>query len=327
MVNIRDVARETNYSVSTISKAFSNSTDISDETRKIIIEAARKMGYNFKNARKKKGKILVLTNRIDALDRNEFGYELIFSFTVAAYNAGYNVTVESEEDDPESSYEKRIADGGYAGGFVIGYTQEELARKGIQKCSIPTIALDNFVNNPFVSCIGSDNERGMAMAVEHLTKLGHRKIAVLTGERDSFVARVRKRAFTLVMQNMHLPCPDELCAYSDFRENRVAPFIDRFLENGATAIVCASDRIALYAIEYLHRKQLRVPEDISVVGYDNAPIASQTKPLLTTIDQNAADIGKNAMFVLLQSLSGTNISKLLLRPKLISRESTAEIAQ
>ncbi|MBR5359897.1 MAG: substrate-binding domain-containing protein, partial [Lachnospiraceae bacterium] len=97
-----------------------------------------------------------------------------------------------------------------------------------------------------------------------------------------------------------------------------------FLENGATAIMCGNDLIASGVVEECKARGLRVPEDISVIGFDDIPIASAMTPALTTVNQNRLELGKGGYAMLSSLISGIAISKALLRPKLVVRKSTSK---
>ncbi|HCR43159.1 MAG TPA: hypothetical protein DIV41_01130 [Ruminococcaceae bacterium] len=99
-------------------------------------------------------------------------------------------------------------------------------------------------------------------------------------------------------------------------------YVSSFVENGATAIVCASDLIAHGVMRELYRMGVRVPDDVSVIGFDDLPLASYTTPSLTTIRQNRLEIGRNVCLVMEQILRGNCVSRLLLMPELVKREST-----
>lgn len=133
------------------------------------------------------------------------------------------------------------------------------------------------------------------MAVSHLVTLGHKKIAFLNGSLYSLVADSAQ---------YHVPA---------------------FLEEGATAIICGNDLLAQGAIEYCTSNGYRVPEDISIIGFDNIPISGTTEPPLTTIAQQRNELGKCAYTILHSLISHVAISKTLLRPALVERESTARI--
>ena len=120
--------------------------------------------------------------------------------------------------------------------------------------------------------------------------------------------------------------PDEnLVAYGYYVPDCAKSHVPTFIEHGATAIVCASDMIASGVISELNRMNLKVPDDVSVIGYDDLPVAAQLTPKLTTIRQDRYDLGKSAVLMLDGLIRGVGLSKMLLRAKFISRESTKRL--
>ena len=119
---------------------------------------------------------------------------------------------------------------------------------------------------------------------------------------------------------------DELIAYGDFHRDTAPEYVSRFLEQGATAIVCASDYIASGVIRALTAARVRVPEDVSVTGFDDLPLARYLAPPLTTVRQNRLDLGKSAFLLLDGLMHGVSISRLELRPTFIARQSTGPVS-
>src|SRR5690606_23709292 len=145
--------------------------------------------------------------------------------------------------------------------------------------------------NTHVGCVGTDSEEGIDLAVDHLVSLGHTKIALLNGAKNSMVSGQRYQAFVNSMRIHGLEPEEKLMAYGYYVPDCAKDHVPGFLENGATAIMCASDLIASGAITEVVKHGLKVPDDVSVVGFDDLPIASQFSPSITTIRQDRIDLG------------------------------------
>ena len=212
---------------------------------------------------------------------------------------------------------------GYSGAFLLGFTLHDDWVKQLNKTTVPTVLLDNYIErNVHVGYVGTDSSEGIDSAVSHLYDLGHKKIAFLNGAKNSLVSEQRRQAFVNSMIKHKLIPEEKLIQYGYYVPDCAKDYVPGFIENGATAIMCASDLIATGVIAEVLKHGLRVPEDISVIGFDDLPIASQLSPSLTTIRQDRTDLGKSAFLLLDGLVHGISTSKLLLRAKFITREST-----
>lgn len=136
----------------------------------------------------------------------------------------------------------------------------------------------------------------------------------------------RYDAYVNSMQNHKLKVDDHLVAYGYYVEESAKYHLPALLENGATAILCGNDLLAVGVIRECERLHVKVPQELSVVGFDNLPIASEIYPALTTISQDRIDLGRNSYAALYWLIAKVPISRSMLRPRLIVRDSTARAA-
>ena len=165
----------------------------------------------------------------------------------------------------------------------------------------------------------------MELILSHLTSLGHRKIAYLGGSLGSYVLKVRHSAFVHAMHQHGLVTNSDNIGCSYYISECIEKYLPKFLESGITAVICSHDNIACAAIKKCMQLGYKVPEDISIVGFDDLPIATSTSPKLTTVRQDRVELGKSGFFALSSLLSDIPISTFLLHTKLIIRESTATV--
>ena len=192
--------------------------------------------------------------------------------------------------------------------------------------STPTVLLDNFEsNNPCVASIGTDSTSSLLSAINHLTELGHQKIALLNGDFNSYISERRTLAFKSACQSNEIIVNDDAIRYGDYSIQCATLYVEAFLEMGTTAIICCSDLMAMGVITECIRLGKRVPEDISVIGFDDVPIAAHLSPPLTTIRQDRNNLGRLAFSTLQLLLNNIPIGRTLLRPELVIRDSTAKI--
>jgi LacI family transcriptional regulator len=325
---IKDIATRLNLSVSTVSKGLSGASDVSDKTRQLIINTAMEMGYVPKQGREGANpvKICVFIENMGYERIEQFGYDIIVGFKLEAAAKKWDVSIVPLAMNQESqyNYDDYMVTHHYAAGFLLGFTLHNDFIAQMQKTNIPTVLLDNVVYNKNVACVGIDNQQGIFYVVEHLARLGHRNIAMLNGETISRVSHERLNGFRLGMEKCGLNVREELVAHGDYMTDCADKFVSYFIREGATAIVCASDLLAHGVLRELYRMGLRVPDDVSVAGFDDLPLASYTTPSLTTIRQNRMAIGKSVCMVMDQMMHGTHINRLLLMPELVVRESTGK---
>ncbi|MVB12689.1 HTH-type transcriptional repressor CytR [Caprobacter fermentans] len=328
MATIKDIANELNLSVSTVSKGLSGASDVSNKTRQLILNTALKMGYIPKQNRAGADptRICVFIENMGYERIEQFGYDIIVGFKLEAAAKKWDVSIVplAMNQESEYNYDDYMTANHYAAGFLLGFTLHNDFIAQMQKTKIPTVLLDNVVYNKNVACVGVDNQQGIFHVVEHLAELGHRNIAMLNGETISRVSQERLDGFRMGMEKCGLTVREELVAHGDYMADCADKFVGYFIREGATAIVCASDLLAHGVLRELYRMGLRVPDDVSVAGFDDLPLASYTTPSLTTIRQNRLAIGKNVCMVMEQIMNGNHVNRLLLMPELVVRESTGK---
>lgn len=325
-ITITEIAKTAGLSISTVSKAFSNSTDISEATKAKVLKCAVELGYAIGTKTKEgKGTIAMIVEGLDHTDSNTFEYQMLFGFQYAASSKGYSVEVIQKPHTPDSgwSYKENVTDKNYSGVFILRIDYNNIEQQIINS-NIPTIIFDHELNAKNVAYIGCDNQAGIKIAVEHLVSLGHKKIAFYGGTPMILVSVARKSAFIRALRDNSLSVDPELIFETNFAQNYAKDIIPTIIEKGATAIVCSSDMLAYYALTELQRININVPKDISIIGFDNVPLCEETTPKLSSISQSSMEIGRGAFYALQRIQQNIHISTMLYRPSLVERESTAK---
>lgn len=327
MATIKDIANKLGIAVSTVSKGLNGASDISNDMRQLVLDTAVEMGYATKKMRTTTTrKVCIFIENMDYENIDQFGYDIIVGFKLSAARRHWEVTVipSSLTLQTDEKYDTYMLKNGYSGAFFLGFTLHDDWVVQLNKTTVPTVLLDNYIErNNHVGYVGTDSEEGIDLAVDHLKKLGHRKIAFLNGSKNSMVSDQRYAAFVNSMSKHNLIPEEDLIEYGYYVPDCAKYHVPSFLKNGATAIICASDLIASGVITEVTEQGLKVPEDISVIGFDDLPIATQLSPALTTIRQDRVDLGKSAFLLLDGLIHNITTSKLLLRAKFIKRQSTA----
>ena len=247
-------------------------------------KCAAEMGYNISPERMMcKKNVAVLVFGIHYGTSNQFGYEIIAGIQTAAIDKNYE------------------------GIFFLGFRPHIDFIERNRGHNIPMVVLDNYIENPLVARVGCDNADGITQAVKYLYAKGHRKIGFLGCEADSIVTIERKKAYADNLTALGIPVSESIIKYGHFSGKGIKRMVLDIAKENVTAIVCISDVLASNDIKEHTKAGYRVPQDISITGYDNLPISECCVPPLTTIYQNRLHIGKAAFFTLQQIKSGIQI--------------------
>lgn len=327
MATIKDIANRLGVSVSTVSKGLNGASDISEELRQMVLDTAVEMGYATKRSKKTENrKLCIFIENMNYESIDEFGYDIVLGFKQNAFRHNWDVDIVpiTPTFQAEEKYDTYMLKNGYCGAFLVGFALHDEWMRQLEDTTMPTVLFDNFIaNNPNVCYIGTDSYEGIGMAVNHLFKLGHRDIAFLNGSLYSMISDQRQEAFESSMTELGLEIRPDLMARGYYVSDSAKYHVPGFLAAGATAIVCGNDLIAKGVMEECVQRGFRVPEDISVIGFDDISLAATYNPPLTTIRQERNELGKCAYVILNSLIHHISISKTLLRPKLIERETTA----
>ncbi len=324
---IREIANKLGISISTVSKGLNGASDISEELRQLVLDTAIEMGYQTKKMKKEENKRLLLFVENMAFDTPEsFGYDVVLGFRQMALRDNWDVSVMPVTPDFQAGnkYDSLLLKEGCSGAFLVGFALQDPWMEQLTHCRVPTVLLDNFIEkNPSVGSVETDNTEGIDLAVEHLIRLGHKKIAFFNGSPNSMITAKRYDAFISSMTKHRIPIDPNLVTFGHYVKDSAKYHVPKLLSGGATAIVCCSDSIAEGVLYECAKRGVRIPEDISVIGFDDLPFSASLTPPLTTIRQDRIDLGKGAYHVLNNLINHVSISRTVLRAQLIRRSSTA----
>lgn len=331
MPTMNDIAQKLGVSKSTVSKAFHDADDISETLRKKILETAVAMGYKKNRVRKDAPKKLcILVERLDCKDPSGFGHDVVIGFQQAAVLDGWEVEIPeiSKELQTQISYDAFMLSRSYQGAFVLGFSLSDPWMEDLKTAETPAVLHDNCIQeNPFVTYVGVDSEEGFDLSVSHLKRLGHTRIGYLGGDGDSYIVRARREAYLHAMERHNLSADPDVIGRSCFISECAGLHLPRLLNNGATAILCEHDQLANAVLVHCMESGVRVPKDVSIIGFDDTAFASCTIPPLTTIRQDQNALGRCGYYALTSLFNHTYISSLLLRAEFVARRSTGPAPQ
>ena len=331
MATIKEIAQRLNISISTVSKGLNGANDISNDLRQLVLDTAVEMGYSTKRSKKEEfRKLCIFVTNMEYETPDSFGYDIILGFKQNAFPHNWDSTIVPITVDfqKEQKYDTYLLQHGFCGAFVLGLNLTDPWMEQIKNTTMPTVLFDNIIDrNENVAYLATDSYEGIHMAVEHMVSLGHQKIGFMNGCLNSLVSDQRQEAFENAMREFGLSLNEKLMARDDYVSETAKYHIPGFLEEGVTAIICGNDLLARGAIDCCKEAGYRVPEDISVIGFDDIPIAQTTQPPLTTIAQQRNALGRSGFILLSALVNHVAISKTLLRPQLVVRESTMGVGE
>ncbi len=335
MVSIADVAEHAGVSMTTVSHTLSGNRKVSDEVKARVLAAMAELDYV--PSRSAQNLALGIT-RILALVvpdiGNEYFAELAKGVERAAVDRGYNLILATtgSDRDRELHYlemiNSRAVDGiVYSAGAPP--TEEEL---GALLGGMPLVFVDDQVEGTAFPAIVSDNETGGRLAAEHLAALGHRSALIVNVAGQPVSSVLRSRGFLSVWDGVGgTSIQDFTGDYSEESGREIVErYLDQFNSGRITAVFAHNDLMALGVVNGLRAHGIRVPVDVSVVGFDDVSAARYAYPSLTTVRQDVRALGTIAttrMIDALESKQRMSGEQLMLPVELIVRESTAEVAR
>jgi len=333
---LKNIAEKTGFSVSTVSRVLhdkSNKYKISEETQAIIQQAAKESGYRV-NALAR-GLRLQKTYEIGVIVpdiSNPFFAALIKSIAGELRKRGYNFIVYDTDEDITSErsaikslLEKRVD------GFVIAAVGQEFSHiQKIKNSDIPVVMVDRCFDELDFDSVSVDNEKGALLAVDYLINEGHKRIAFIQGLPGTYANETRLQGYKNALISAGIAVDEHLIAGDDFRSlnGYLETKLLLKLEDRPTAIFTAGDLIALGALEACHESKVKIPEDISLITFDDPVFASYLSPALSAIEQPVIKMAEMAVAMLYRRMKNPydERRKVLLEPKLNIRSSVMRIS-
>jgi DNA-binding LacI/PurR family transcriptional regulator len=341
-VTINDIARETGYSKSTISFAFNNPQRIGKETRELILKVADDLGYipdpmarNFSLQRYRSIGFL-LPQKTEFSIGNPYVYEIMVGICQVCQDTGYTLTLIPPLNESLSDAVKNATVDGLIG---LGMKVDMDIVSVMKARKIPYVSIDGMPSADMPS-VNIDDETAAYEIMKEVLDAGHRRIAILSLCRDAYfsenedgVVRRRLKGYSkaLAEVGMNLGSSDIFMLESEcnFDEGRMAA--ERICQSSVhpTAVVAMADVLAIACIRHFKKKGIKVPQDVSVVGFDNISESAYVNPPLTTVSQPGFDKGKVASGVLMKIIHGEEMNEVNIKSghRLVKRESLGSPAR
>ena len=329
MVTIKDIAQEVGVSPSTVSRALSDSPLISAATKERVRAVADRLGYEPNELARalvkgSSGAVGLIVPDIT----NPFFADIARGVGEAARAAGYGVLLcnTGERTDRELDYIRLLRRKRVDGLLITSATFDDPHLKLLARAPIPYILVSRLSRNSDAPYVIGDDHAGARLAVEHLISLGHTRIGFIGGPVEVQSSRDRMKTFRKVMREHGIAARAEWIHHADFTQRAGKEVGQRMLSltERPTAIFAANDVIALGVLEAADALGISVPEELSLVGYDDISYAALPRIRLTTIAQPAFEMGKIATDWLISVISGEDLPPIhrVLKPHLVVRSTT-----
>lgn len=334
-VTIREVARRAGVSIATVSYVLNESAPISEETRARVMAAAAELGY----------RPSALARSLRVRQSHTIGYSwhhvprdhwhpildpFLYSMAQAAEAQGYHILTFAQpaDGDPWRPYQELMLTG-RVDGFILSETNRDDPRiRYLLDHDFPFVAFGRANEEWDFPYVDVDNAAGTRMAVKHLVELAHRRIAVIAWPEDSLTGSYRLQGYLEGMATAGLPVGPAWVVRTENSEAAGRQAMQMLLalppDRRPTAVVTMSDLMAIGAMNALYEAGLQPGRDVSVVGFDDVPMAQYLRPPPTTLRQPIAEVGARVVEMLLRLIRGEPLPerRVLLPPRLIVRESS-----
>jgi LacI family transcriptional regulator len=333
---LEEIAKLAGVSRSTVSRVINEHPHVRDEVRERVWDVVRQVGFQPRLAARS-----LVTNRtqvigllipeaVSTIFTQPYFSLLIGGITKACNQHRYQLMLSlfMHRSEQESLY-RRVVRSGYLDGVIVASSHED-------DPLVPRLLADGI---PFVSVsqhedarvnyVDVDNVDGARMATEHLLRLGHRRVATITGPLSMAPGRDRLTGYNQALAARNVPHDDGLVAISDFTEEGARASFRQLLPHKPSAIFAASDLMAIGALQAIKDANLSAPDDVALVGFDDLPLASVVDPALTTVRQPIGRLGEMAVEVLLSLLEAPadgagSVHRVVLPTELVVRESCGQ---
>jgi DNA-binding LacI/PurR family transcriptional regulator len=330
-MDIRTIAHAADVSIATVSRVMNNVPTVNPEIAQRVWKVIDELDY-FPNTQARSlvsGRSRIFGLIVSEIT-NPFFPELIQGFEDIAVANGYEILVSSTNYDPKrmSHCIRRMLERKVEGVAVMTFGIEEPLLDQLAKRKVPLVFIDIGPKRPGISLLKVDYHHGIRQGVQHLAALGHKDISFISGPVKLHSAQSRQTAFSASMRECGIALDPAWIVEGDHTMEGGVSAMDRLLsaKKMPTAVMCSNDMTAIGVLHKLYRAGLRVPDDLSVIGFDDIHIAEVTIPPLTTVQMSRFDIARAAVTALRAHVEQTEGSapkrEYNIETELVVREST-----
>ena len=334
---LKSVAQEVGVSVTTVSRVLNNKPcRVSEETRENIMRAVVNQHYMpNQTARSLKTQQSFTFGFLVPDISNAFYSELARSVEEAAYQCGYHLLLGNSNSQSERDYEylqlfaERSVDAVIMIPSASFDSDSARLHEMIREYNVPVVVIDRFIHSDEVYNINIDHALGSYLAARHLLSLGHNRIGLGTGPQTLIIGQQRLAGYQRALEEFGIPYDPELVVEDSFDIPSGAAALQKFLAHKATAICCSNDMMALGVYQECARFNLHLPEDLSVVGFDNIDMTDVMTPPLTSVALPVEEMAHTAVEIAIRLSQGAQVEERqrIFKPNLVIRRSTSYLRQ
>lgn len=334
-ISSKDIAARAGVSQATVSRVINNKPNVREETRQRVLKVIEELGY-YPNAEarslvtKRNSKIGLVVSDI----LNPFYPELVESIEAFAREEGFNVLLCNTQRDTSKDrvYTRLLIEQRVAGVIFSSITPASNAPAQLSRAGIPYVLVNRHLKDTPATCIVTDNFGGAYKMTKHLIELGHSRIAFVRGLRNTTTSQDREVGFRQCLANHGLEIDESLLEQGNYTRREAYEATVRLLQLASppTAIFCANDYMAFGALDAASDQGLRVPDDVSIVGFDNIALSSLKAINLTTVEQPITEMARKAMEMLLSLVKGEDPPEpdhLVYESRLIVRRTSGPVSR
>ncbi|KIL48671.1 LacI family DNA-binding transcriptional regulator [Jeotgalibacillus campisalis] len=336
MATIKDIAKKAGVSITTVSRALNGYSDVNEDTRKKIVETAKLLNYSPNTIARslvmKKSKTigLLVSGFIRENAKDNFTIEVMTGVNDYASQTAYDIVLftTNSSKQREKTYTQLCKERKVDGVIIQGIRTDDPYLDEVIEGEIPCVLVDIPKIGKHAGYVSTDNYAGAWEVGEYLAGLGHTSIGMVNGHEFAFVSQERLKGFKDSLIQKDIKLSDDRISNGDFTEESGGRAALQLLEDNpsTTAIFCASDLMAIGAMTALKSRGYRIPEDISIVGYDNILLSRYVQPGLTTISQDTYGLGYEAAKLLIDMLDHEGEPrKTIVLHELMERDSSAKV--
>jgi DNA-binding LacI/PurR family transcriptional regulator len=331
---LAEVAKKVGVSEATVSRVLNGKPGVSEATRAAVLTALDVLGYERPTQLRGERARLVglvlpeLGNPIFPALAEVVGGALAqrgFTPVLCTRTSGGL----SEAEYVEMLLEQQVSGVVFAGGHYAEADAPHDHYVRLRELRLPVVLVNAAIGHLEFPCVATDDAVAVEQAFGHLASLGHERVGLVLGPKDHVPSERKLAAFQAEARRAGLEAGPDAVERTLFTLEGGQAVTSRLVRRGVTGIVCASDVLALGAIRAVRRLGLSVPDDVSVVGYDDSAFMNCTSPPLTTVRQPIESIGRSAVTLLVSQIEGAEVTaeELLFEPELVVRGSTAPVRQ
>lgn len=330
-ITIKDIAKELDLNFSSVSRALNNKPGVSEETRRIVMETAEKLGYRPNVIAR--GLVSRVTRTIGVIVPdiiNPIFGEITTAIIDTANENGYDVFLcisnwsNKKEEDYIHTVQQKQVDG------IIIKSVSDSNTGLLERSSVPVIGYESWTTNNKFSSVSVDNVRGGYMAAEHLIQYGYLKTAIISGPANSSASINRRKGFNDAFEDHNLKTDGSRMYIGEYNIESGYTLAKQLFQDfpDTDSVFAGNDVMALGVLQYLEEHGLAPGKDVGVIGFDDIQISHLPQFMLTTIKQPKFGIGKIMTNVLLEEVNNHNKDRqnfpqrIMLDPELIVRETT-----